>query len=117
MHGWMYIYLDLAKVFDKVPHRRLLEKVKSHGISDELLLWIENWLSHRKERVQLQVTSDVPQESVLGPLVSLIYTNDLEEEISATTKVLKFEDGSKVFGIVDTVQKATTTLFRKTWMR
>jgi hypothetical protein len=45
------IYLDFAKAFDKVPHRRLLRKLKRYGISDKLLKWIENWLGNRKQRV------------------------------------------------------------------
>jgi len=126
-HSMDIIYLDFAKAFDKVPHQRLLEKVKSHGISGKLLTWIESWLSHRKQRVQLQgkasgwiyVTSGVPQGSVLGPLLFLIFINDLEEGISSTTRVLKFADDSKMFGIVnnksehDIIQKDLDVL--QTW--
>ena len=46
------IYLDFLKAFDKVPHKRLLHKLAAHGIGGELLLWIENWLSGRKQRVR-----------------------------------------------------------------
>jgi hypothetical protein len=48
-HG--FIFLDFAKAFDKVPHRRLLEKLRAHGTTGQLLKWIANWLSHRKRRV------------------------------------------------------------------
>ena len=126
-HSMDIIYLDFAKAFDKVPHQRLLEKVKSHGIRGKLLSWIANWLSHRKQRVQLQgktskwiyVTSGVPQGSVLGPLLFLIYINDLDEDVSTTTKILKFADDSKMFGTAnntsehDIIQKDLNAL--ETW--
>ena len=73
------LYLDFAKALDKVPHRRLLMKLKAHGIDGMVLEWIRRWLTDRKQRVILNggtsawlpVLSDVPQESVLGPGVSL----------------------------------------------
>ena len=49
------IYLDFQKAFDKIPHKRLLHKLAAHGIGGELLLWIENWLFGRKQRVTLSV--------------------------------------------------------------
>merc|ERR1712035_239348 len=45
------IYLDFQKAFDKVPHKRLLLKLKSHGIQGSILKWINNWLNNRKQRV------------------------------------------------------------------
>ena len=48
-----HISLDFQKAFDKVPHRRLLGKLKSHGIDGKLLKWLEDWLSERKQRVVL----------------------------------------------------------------
>jgi len=47
------IYLDLKKAFDKVPHRRLILKLESHGISGNVVRWIESWLCGRKQRVML----------------------------------------------------------------
>ena len=49
------VYMNFSEVFDKVPHGRLVQKVKSHGIKGELARWVENWLSHRRQRVAVEV--------------------------------------------------------------
>ena len=102
------IYLDFQKAFDKVPHQRLLLKLKAHGIGDSITDWIEQWLTDRKQRVVVDgevsnwksVLSGVPQGSVLGPILFLIYINDLDDSI--TSNVLKFADDTKLFRKVNT---------------
>ena len=97
------VYLDFQKAFEKVPHQRLLVKLKAHGIGNDVINWIEKWLMHRRQRVIVDaeisncksVLNGMPQGSVLGPLLFLIYINDLEDDISS--KVLTFADDTKVF--------------------
>ena len=92
------VYLDFQKAFDKVPHQRLLLKLKAHGIGNDVINWIETWITHRKQRVIVDgeisnwksVLSGVPQGLVLYPMLFLIYRlyiNYLEDDISS--KVLK----------------------------
>ena len=100
------VFLDISKAFDKVWHDGLIFKLKQNGISGSLLQLLENYLLNRKQRVVLNgsfsdysvIESGVPQGSVLGPLLFLIYINDLESNINSNIKF--FADDTMLFSIV-----------------
>jgi hypothetical protein len=98
------VFLDFAKAFDKVPTERLLEKLRAHGVRGNLLQWIRNWLTDREQRVVLNgkasgwaaVLSGVPQGSVLGPILFLIYINDIDGAATLIEVLRKFADDTKL---------------------
>ena len=110
------VYLDMAKAFDKVWHEGLLYKLKQNGIDGNLLKFFENYLSNRKQRVVLNgessdwapIFSGVPQGSVLGPLLFLIFINDLEEGIISQIKF--FADDTSLYSVVRDPDKSAREL-------
>ena len=104
------IFLDFSKAFDKVDHAGLLLKLKDLGIRNSLLKWVESFLSGRSQRVLVEgnvssprpVLSGVPQGTVLGPLLFLVYINDINEGLSHGTKIKLFADDSLLYRTIKT---------------
>ena len=106
------IFLDISKVFDKVWHKALLHKIKQNGISGKMVDIITDFLNFRKQRVVLNdqhsswtiIEAGIPQGSIFGPLLFLIYINDL------ITSIKIFADNTSLFSIVHSMNMSITNL-------
>jgi hypothetical protein len=103
------VYIDFSKAFDSIVHSKLLFKLELYGITGLLLRWIEVFLSNRLQRVVLDycfspvcdVISGVPQGSVLGPILFLIYVNDIDSVCCGNTALQLFADDAKLYSQVE----------------
>jgi len=108
------IYLDFQKAFDRVPHARLMHKLSQYGISGKLHGWIQAFLTDRRQRVCVDgelsewamVSSGIPQGSVLGPILFVIFINDMPSTIESACRL--FADDTKVFRRVSSPEEVAT---------
>ena len=101
------VFCDISKAFDRVWHAGLIHKLEVAGVTEEALEWFRNYLSNRRQRVVLPgassdwayIRAGVPQGSILGPLLFLVYINDIVENIGSHIRL--FADDTSLFIIVD----------------
>ena len=108
-------YIDLKKAFDTVNHRILIEKMQRYGIRGHILDWFKSYLNNRKQFTHINHTNSnlnsiscgVPQGSILGPLLFILYINDISN-ISHLMHTILFADDTTILIKSDTASTAIT---------
>jgi len=114
------IYIDFKRAFDSIVYSKLLYKLQCYGICGKLLSWISAFLNNRSQSVvvgntssvYIDVISGVPQGSVLGPILFILYINDIDAVCQSNTKLKLFADDLKLYSIVeiDNLSSSSVTL-------
>ena len=103
-HFTLGIFIDLSKTFDTVDHKILISKLKNYGVRGKDLNWFESYFNNRKQFITYNnkytsfetITCGIPQDSILGPLLFLIYVNDLNQASNILDPII-FADGANFF--------------------
>ena len=112
-------FLDISKAFDKVWHNGLIYKLKSYSVESKLLNLIQNYLTYRQQRVLLNgrtskstnILAAIPRGSVLGPLLFLIYINDLPDTLKSTCKI--FADDASLYSKINDIDTSNIDIYNE----
>ena len=125
------VFCDISKAFDRVWHEGLLKKLEAAGIAGDLLIWFRSYLTDRRQRVVIPgaesawkfIRAGVPQGSILGPLLFLLFINDIVTDIGSNIRL--FADDTSLFIIVENPDTAAELInldlekimtWAKTWL-